>query len=145
MQTRAHIPPTGRWANLEQLLLESKPPTPGPFHGSFRQWSKNMRPMSMKEQVIAILNLHGIYDPAVVTDPSRLLSMAKHLKQEMDDAEAVWRAALDAKHICQEARQCKKVHQEGALGALPQGYGIKAPPVCVCVSGLRFWMGCCNA
>ncbi len=44
MQTRAHILPTGRWANLEQLLWESKPPTLGPFHNSFRQYAKNMHP-----------------------------------------------------------------------------------------------------
>jgi hypothetical protein len=73
----------------------------------------------MKDQVIAILNFHGVYDPGVVTIPSRIQSAAKHLIQEMDDARAVRRAALDAKRIRQEARQRKNVRQEGALGALP--------------------------
>ncbi len=124
---RSPILPTGRWADLEQLLWESKPPTHGPFYSSFRQWAKNMCPRSMKEQVVALLSFHGVYDPAVVTNPSRLQSAAKHLKQEMDDAKVVGRAALDAKRARQEARQCKNMHQEGALGALPQGYGVEAP------------------
>jgi hypothetical protein len=51
----------------------------------------------MKEQVIALLNFHGVYDPAVVTNLSRLQSVAKYLKHEMDHAEAVRRAALNAK------------------------------------------------
>ncbi len=83
----------------------------------------------MKERVIALLIFHGVYDPAVVTNSSRLQSVTKHLKQEMDDAKAERRAALDAKHAHQEACQCKNVCQEGALGALPKGYGIKAPQV----------------
>jgi hypothetical protein len=47
----------------------------------------------------------------------------------MDDAKAVRRAALNVERIHQEARQCKNMCQEGTLGALPQGYGIKAPRV----------------
>jgi hypothetical protein len=31
MRTRYHILPTGRWANLEQLLWEPALPTPSPF------------------------------------------------------------------------------------------------------------------
>ncbi len=42
----------------------------------------------------------------------------------MDTAKAARRAALDAKHLRSEAQGCKYVHQEGALGALPQGYGV---------------------
>ncbi len=45
----------------------------------------------------------------------------------MDDAKAVRRAALNAKHIHQEAHQRKNVCEKGALGALPQGYGVGAP------------------
>jgi hypothetical protein len=92
----------------------------------------------MKDQVVALLNFHGVYDPMVVTKPSRLQSAAKHLKQEMDDAKAVRRAALDTKRVCQEACQRENMRQEGALGALPQGYGIEAP----CVAGTnneRLW------
>jgi hypothetical protein len=47
----------------------------------------------------------------------------------MDDAKAVRRAALDTECARQEARQRKNVCQEGALGALPQGYGTGAPHV----------------
>jgi hypothetical protein len=75
------------------------------------------------------MSFHGVYDPAVVTNPSRLQSAAKHLKQEMDDAKAMRRAALDTKCARQEVHQRKNVHQEGAHGALPQGYSIKAPHV----------------
>ncbi len=64
-----------------------------------------------------------------MTNPSRLQSAAKHLKHEMDHAKAVRRAALDAERACQEPGQHKNVHQKGALGALPQGYGVKAPHV----------------
>jgi hypothetical protein len=85
----------------------------------------------MKDQLVALLNFHGVYDPTVVKNPSRLQSVAKHLKQEMDDAKAVRRAALDAERACKEARQHENMHQDGALGALPQGYGVKAP----CVAG----------
>jgi hypothetical protein len=83
----------------------------------------------MKERVVALLNFRGVYDLAVVTNPSRLQSMAKHLKNEMDHAKTVRSAALDAKHSRQESRQHKNVRQEGALGALPQGYGVKPPRV----------------
>jgi hypothetical protein len=48
------------------------------------------------------LNFHGIYNPAVVRNPSRLQSAAKHLKKEMDDAKAVRTAALDSKLARQE-------------------------------------------
>ena len=83
----------------------------------------------MKDRVHAILGVYGIYDPAVVTNPSRLQTIAKHLKDEMDDAEAARRAALDAERLRQEARQRQNVRQEGALGAIPQGYGVVAPRV----------------
>ncbi len=63
----------------------------------------------------------------MVTNPSKLQSTAKHLKQEMDDAEAVRRAALKTECLCQEMHQCENVHQEGTLGTLPQGYGVEAP------------------
>jgi hypothetical protein len=69
----------------------------------------------MKEQVVAILNFHGVYDPAVVRNPSRLQSTAKHLKQEMDDAKAVRRAALNAKHLYQEVHQHENVRQRVLL------------------------------
>jgi hypothetical protein len=49
----------------------------------------------------------------------------------MDHAKAVRRPALDAECARQESPQRKNVCQEGALGALPQGYGAKDP----CVAG----------
>jgi hypothetical protein len=47
----------------------------------------------------------------------------------MHPAEAARRAALDAKRFHQEVHGCKNVRQEGALGALPQGYGVEASRV----------------
>jgi hypothetical protein len=38
MLTRAHIPATGKWADLERLLFEPDPPAHGPFHGLFKRW-----------------------------------------------------------------------------------------------------------
>ena len=90
-----------------------------------------MHGRNMKDRVHAILGVYGIYDPAVVTNPSRLQTIARHLKDKMDDAEAARRAALDAERLRQEARQRQNVRQEGALGAIPQVYGIDAP----CVAG----------
>jgi hypothetical protein len=69
MRTRSHIPRNGRWAALEQLLWESEPPSPGPFHATFRQWTANMRGRNMKDRVNAILGMYGVYDPTVVTNP----------------------------------------------------------------------------
>jgi hypothetical protein len=130
MCTRSHIPPNGRWAALKQLLWESEPPSPGPFHATFRRWAAgNMRGRNMKDRVLAILGVYGVYDPTVVTNPSRLQTIARHLKDEMDDAKAARRAALDAERLRQEARQRQNVRQEGALGAIPQGYGVDAPRV----------------
>ena len=83
----------------------------------------------MKDRVLAILGVYGVYDPTVVTNPSRLQTIARHLKDEMDDAKAARRAALDAERLRQEARQRQNVRQEGALGAIPQGYGVDAPRV----------------
>ena len=47
----------------------------------------------------------------------------------MDTAKAARRASLEAEHLRIEAHGLKKVRQEGALGALPQGYGIDASRV----------------
>ncbi len=47
----------------------------------------------------------------------------------MDDAKAARQAALDAERLHQEAHQHQNVRQEGALGAIPQGYGVDAPHV----------------
>jgi hypothetical protein len=47
----------------------------------------------------------------------------------MDTAKALRRASLEAKRLRVEARGRKNVHQEGALAALPQGYGVDAPHV----------------
>ncbi len=43
MLTRAHIPSTGKWADLESLLFEPEPPDHGPFHGRFRRWADSQR------------------------------------------------------------------------------------------------------
>jgi hypothetical protein len=41
MLTRAHIPPTGKWANVKRLLFDMEPPAHGPFHGHFRRWANS--------------------------------------------------------------------------------------------------------
>ena len=76
-----------------------------------------------------IQGVHGVFDPVVVTNPSRLQSLAKHTKEEMDSSEAVRKAAIHEERILQEARQRENVHQEGALGTIPQGHGIVPPRV----------------
>ena len=65
----------------------------------------------------------------MVTNPFHLQSLTKLAKDEMDAAKADCRAAQDAERLHQEAHQCANVCQEGALGALPRGYGIAAPRV----------------
>jgi hypothetical protein len=47
----------------------------------------------------------------------------------MDSSKAARQAAIHEERILQEARQRKNVHQEGALGAIPQGYGVVPPRV----------------
>jgi hypothetical protein len=71
----------------------------------------------MKEQVISLLLHHGVYDPVVVTNPSKLQSLSRKLKEEMDTAKAARRASLEAKCCCVEVHGHKNVHQEGALVA----------------------------
>jgi hypothetical protein len=41
--TRAHNPPTRKWANLECLLFDPEPSAHGPFHGRFRCWAKSQQ------------------------------------------------------------------------------------------------------
>jgi hypothetical protein len=41
MSTRAHIPPTEKWANLEHLLFGPEHPAHVPFHGRFRCWANS--------------------------------------------------------------------------------------------------------
>ncbi len=41
MLTKAHILPTGKWADLERLLFEPDPPAHGPFHGRFKRWANS--------------------------------------------------------------------------------------------------------
>jgi acyl-CoA reductase-like NAD-dependent aldehyde dehydrogenase len=65
----------------------------------------------MKDRVHAILGVYGVYDPAVVMNPSQLQTIARHLKDEIDDAEAAHRAARDAERLRQEARQRQNVRQ----------------------------------
>ncbi len=83
----------------------------------------------MKDRVIALLNHHGVYDPMMVSNPSMLQSLSRTIKAKMDTAEALRRASLEVERLRVEARGCKNVRQEGALGALPQGYGVDAPRV----------------
>jgi hypothetical protein len=129
MRVRSHVPPAGRWGDLEQLLWESEPPSLGPFHGVFKRWGESMRARNIKERVLALLIVFWDYNPTVLTNPSRLQSTVKHLKDEMDAAEAERRAALEAERLRQEARQRENLRQETALGALPRGYGVDAPRV----------------
>jgi hypothetical protein len=116
MRTRSHISPNGKWSVLEELLWEPEPHTPGPFHATFQQWAEKMHARNMKDSVLSILGVHGVFDPVVVTNPSRYQSLAKHANEEMDSSEAACRAAINAEHILQEACQCENVHQEGTLG-----------------------------
>jgi hypothetical protein len=43
LSTRAHIPPTRKWADLERLLFEPDPPAQDPFHGLFKHWADSQR------------------------------------------------------------------------------------------------------
>jgi hypothetical protein len=131
MSTRAHIPPTGKWAHLERLLFEPDPPAHGPFHGLFKCWADSQSSRNVKYRVVTLLNHHGVYDPMMVSNPSMLQSLSRTIKAKIDTAEASRRASLEAKHLCVEARGHKNLRQEGALDALPWGYSIDAP----CVAG----------
>jgi hypothetical protein len=128
LSTRARIPPTGKWADLERLLFEPNPPAQGPFHGRFKCWADSQRSRNVKDRVVALLNHHGVYNPMVVSNPSMLQTISRTIKAKMDTAEALTlrRASLEAEHLRIEARGRKNVHQEGAMGTLPRGYGIDA-------------------
>ncbi len=131
MSTRAHILPTRKWANFERLLIEPDPPAHGPFHGCFKHWANSQGSRNVKDQVVALLNNYGVYDPAMVSNPSMLQSLSRTIKDEMDTAKASKWTSLEAKCLYIEACGHKNVHQEKALGAVPRGYGIDAP----CVAG----------
>ncbi len=60
---------------------------------------------------------------------SLLELIVKQLKEEMHATKAARVSGLDAKRLRVEACGHENVRQEGSLGALPQGYGIKAPHV----------------
>jgi hypothetical protein len=81
---------------------------------------------NIKDRVISLLTFHGEFNPAVQTNPSQLELIAKHLKEEIHAVKAAMMSCLDAKRLCVAVRGHKKVHQEGALGALPQGYSTNA-------------------
>ncbi len=74
-----------------------------------------MRSKNMKDHVVSMLSLshHGMYDPAVVMNPSHLQASMNHMKDEMDTTEAACQAALHAnKHLLQEMHLFEKVRQE---------------------------------
>ncbi len=125
MLTRAHIPPTGKWADLERLLFEPDPPA----HGPFKRWANSQRLRNVKDRVVALLNHYGVYDPMMVSNPSMLQSLSRTIKAEMHTAEASRRASLEAERLRAEARGRENIRQEGALGALPWGYSVDAPRV----------------
>ncbi len=50
-------------------------------------------------QVIPLLLHHEVYNLVVVTNPSRLQSLSRNLKDEMDTAEAARRASLEGEEI----------------------------------------------
>ncbi len=62
-------------------------------------------------------------------NPTQLQSLAKCLKDKMNAGKTARRAAANAERLCLEACASKKVHQEGALGALPWTCGVDAPHV----------------
>ena len=43
----------------------------------------------MKDRVHAIMGVYGVHDPVVVMNALQLETIARHLKNEMDDAKAV--------------------------------------------------------
>jgi hypothetical protein len=86
--TRAHILPTRKWANFERLLFEPDPPAHGSFHGHFKRWANSQGSRNVKDQVVALLNHYGVYDPAMVSNPSMLQSLSRTIKDEMDTAKA---------------------------------------------------------
>ena len=47
----------------------------------------------------------------------------------MDTAMAARQAAADTSHLTREEQAAENVRQEGAFGAIPQGYGVNAPHV----------------
>ena len=51
-----------QWLDLERLLWNSDPPTPGPFCFLFQRWSEAQRSRNMKERVLALLSFHGDFD-----------------------------------------------------------------------------------
>jgi hypothetical protein len=61
--------------------------------------------------------------------PSQLQSLTKSFIDKTEAVEAGRMAAVDAEHHRLEARVIKKLHQEGALGALYWTYGVDAPHV----------------
>jgi hypothetical protein len=85
---------------------------------------------NIKDHVISLLTFHGEYNPEVQMNLSQLGLIVKHLKEEMHAAKAARRrSGLDAECRCIEGGGRENVRQEGTLGALHQGYGIKAPRV----------------
>jgi hypothetical protein len=92
LSTRAHILPTGKWADLESLLFEPDPPAHGPFHGLFKCWADSQRSRNVKDRFVALLNHH----PLMVSNPSILQSLLRTIKAKMDTAKALRRASLKA-------------------------------------------------
>ncbi len=82
-------------------MLES--PTPGIFHGRFKQRYETQRSRNIKDRVVTILNFHGTYDPMIVTNPSQHQSIVMLTNEEMNTSEAARWAALNANHLRQEA------------------------------------------
>ena len=131
LKLNAHlVSSSGRaqWPDLERLLWNSDPPTPGPFCFLFRRWSEAQRSRNMKERVLALLSFHGDFD-SLDGHVSTLRSLAKRLKDERDTSEETRLAAAVADRARVEARAIENVRQEGALGALPRAYGVDAPRV----------------
>jgi hypothetical protein len=59
-----------------------------------------MRQQNMKDWVVAILvSFYGMYDPAVVTNPSHLQSLAKLAKNEMEGKKGSGQNHLNCKLI----------------------------------------------
>jgi hypothetical protein len=126
-KTGVHMPP-GKWTTLVRLLWDS-PPNQGPFYKVYREWSESGRSRNIRMLVEALFCHYGDYNAFEHPYPSTIQVLAKRLSSKAATARAADKDHRDANACRVEVRQHENNHQEGAVGMLPEGYGVDAPNV----------------
>ncbi len=106
-------------AQVEEILWD---PTSGDFAQSYARWAPQQRRKSMRSRIIVIIDFYAVRHQ-LSAFPSATENLAKQMQDEIEAEAKSIHQRRDDEAREQEHRSAANALYEGALGALPAGYG----------------------